>query len=173
MTQTEALKIAWEALAYINEGANNQGPHTGISWRCAANKSADAITAIKAALVNEALERKAENARELGLDYESGYSTGFMDGAIKAQEANCEPTRCTPNCEALLQKLVAQRKPLIDEDKQRALDIYNSKTERTPLTDEDIRQANHHMVCGAYDYSFKQGVRWAEKVHGIKWEWEA
>lgn len=29
-----------------------------------------AITAIKAALANEALERKAENARELGLDYE-------------------------------------------------------------------------------------------------------
>jgi aerobic-type carbon monoxide dehydrogenase small subunit (CoxS/CutS family) len=45
--------------------------------------------------------------------------------------------------------------------------------QRTPITDEDIRQANHHMVCGAYDYSFKQGVRWAEKVHGIKWEWEA
>jgi hypothetical protein len=44
--------------------------------------------------------------------------------------------------------------------------------QRTPITDEDIRQANHHMVCGAYDYSFKQGVRWAEKVHGIKWEWE-
>mgnify|MGYP000399704532 FL=1 len=43
---------------------------------------------------------------------------------------------------------------------------------RTPLPDEEIRQANHHMVCGAYDYSFKQGVRWAEKVHGIKWEWE-
>jgi hypothetical protein len=140
---------------------------------------------------DEALERKAENARELGLDYEplkakdepvakaiaeqayeSGYSTGFMDGAIKAQEANCEPTRCTPNCETLLQKLVTQRKPLFDEDTQRALDIYNSKTQRTPLSDEDIRLANHHMVCGAYDYSFKQGVRWAEKVHGIKWEWE-
>jgi hypothetical protein len=30
----------------------------------------DAISAIKAALANEALERKAENARELGLDYE-------------------------------------------------------------------------------------------------------
>lgn len=59
-----------------------------------------------------------------------------------------------------------------DEDTKRALDIYNSKTQRTPITDEDIRRANHHMVDGAYDYSFKQGVRWAEKVHGIKWEWE-
>lgn len=158
MSKDEALRLALEALK------QSKPQLYGLSAQIAHE---NAITAIKAALVNEALERKAENARELGLDYESGYSTGFMDGAIKAQEANCEPTRCTPNCEALLQKLVAQRKPLIDEDKQRALDIYNSKTERTPLTDEDIRQANHHMVCGAYDYSFKQGVRWAEKVHGI------
>jgi hypothetical protein len=43
---------------------------------------------------------------------------------------------------------------------------------KTPIADEDIRQAQHHMVCGAYDYSFKQGVKWAEKTHGIKWEWE-
>jgi len=33
-------------------------------------KQLQAITAIKSALANEALERKAENARELGLDYE-------------------------------------------------------------------------------------------------------
>jgi hypothetical protein len=50
MTQTEALRVAFEALAYINQGANNQGPHTGISWRCAANKSAEALNTIKAAL---------------------------------------------------------------------------------------------------------------------------
>lgn len=39
-----------------------------------------------------------------------------------------------------------------------------------PLTDEEIRKANHHMVDGAYDYSFKQGVKWAEYKHGIKGE---
>ncbi len=50
MTQTEALRLALEALSYINQGANNQGPHTGISWRCAANKSAEALNTIKAAL---------------------------------------------------------------------------------------------------------------------------
>jgi hypothetical protein len=50
MTKDEALRLAWEALSYINEGANNQGAHTGISWRCAANKSAEALNAIKAAL---------------------------------------------------------------------------------------------------------------------------
>jgi len=50
MTKDEALRLALEALSYINEGANNQGAHTGISWRCAANKSAEALNAIKAAL---------------------------------------------------------------------------------------------------------------------------
>jgi hypothetical protein len=52
----EALKLALEALEYRGVG----------SWR----KKQPAITAIKQVLANEALEKKAENARELGLDYE-------------------------------------------------------------------------------------------------------
>lgn len=68
--QEAALRLALEALEYIYEGANNQGPHTGISWRCVSNKAEPAITALREALANEALDKKAENARELGLDYE-------------------------------------------------------------------------------------------------------
>ena len=45
-----------------------------------------------------------------------------------------------------------------------------SRSDIKPLTDEEIRKANHHMVDGAYDYSFKQGVKWAEYKHGIKGE---
>jgi hypothetical protein len=30
------------------------------------------------------------------------------------------------------------------------------------INDEEIRQADHRMVEGAYHHSFKQGVRWAE-----------
>ena len=30
------------------------------------------------------------------------------------------------------------------------------------LDPEEIRKAKHHMVDGAYDYSFKQGAEWAE-----------
>jgi len=56
-TKDEALKLALEALEYIYEGANNQGPHTGISWRCVAVKAEPAITAIKQA---RALDKKAE-----------------------------------------------------------------------------------------------------------------
>jgi hypothetical protein len=67
MTTDRALDLALEALEYIHEGAKNQGPHTGISWRCVAVKAEPAIKAIKQA---RALDKKAENARELGLDYE-------------------------------------------------------------------------------------------------------
>jgi hypothetical protein len=56
----EALKLALEALELHGE----QYPHM-VKGYCL-----DAITAIKEALANEALEKKAENARELGLNYE-------------------------------------------------------------------------------------------------------
>jgi hypothetical protein len=52
----EALELSLEALEYRGVG----------SWR----KKQPAITAIKQALANDALEKKAENARELGLNYE-------------------------------------------------------------------------------------------------------
>ena len=56
MTQLEALRLALKALEYA-----------GPSWIEARQP---AITAIKEALANEALDKMAENARELGLDYE-------------------------------------------------------------------------------------------------------
>lgn len=42
--------------------------------------------------------------------------------------------------------------------------LYTNPPQRTwvGLTDEEIRKAKHHMVEGAYDYSFKQGAEWAE-----------
>ena len=66
----EAMKQALKALEYIYEGANNQGPHTGISWRDVSNKAEPIIAALRQALANEALDRMAENARELGLRYD-------------------------------------------------------------------------------------------------------
>jgi hypothetical protein len=57
MTKDEALKLALEALGWTDE------------WRPQGLKE-EAITAIKEALANEALDKMAENARELGLDYE-------------------------------------------------------------------------------------------------------
>jgi hypothetical protein len=57
MTKDEALKLALDAL---------DEPHEVQFW----NKQEKAIKAIKEALANEALDKMAENARELGLDYE-------------------------------------------------------------------------------------------------------
>jgi hypothetical protein len=60
MTKDEALKLALEALEKTqSEGYNLPG--TSIK---------EAITAIEQALADSALDRMAENARELGLDYE-------------------------------------------------------------------------------------------------------
>ena len=70
MTKDEALKLALETLEYA-----------GPSWIDARQP---AINALKQALANEALEKMAENARELGLDYEPPQRTwvGLTDKEI-------------------------------------------------------------------------------------------
>ena len=66
MTKDEALKLALEALESCDAAHITDG---GRQWYD--EKLVDkAITAIKEVLANEALEKMAENARELGLDYE-------------------------------------------------------------------------------------------------------
>ena len=83
MTQTEALRLALRALQeYERYTKGVMIPQTQV-------RGDEAITAIKAALANEALERKAENARELGLDYEPWEK--FCD-------SNCVWTDHHPDC---------------------------------------------------------------------------
>ena len=75
MTKDEALKLALEAI----EGVLDDSPKvleasiTGGLYEVV--QCRDAITAIKEALAQDALDRKAENARELGLDYEPEENT--------------------------------------------------------------------------------------------------
>ena len=57
----EALKMALEAFGEIEWSNNSQ-------WQ--SDRAKVAIATLKEALANEALEKMAENARELGLDYE-------------------------------------------------------------------------------------------------------
>jgi hypothetical protein len=75
----EALKLALEALGWTDE------------WRPQGLKE-EAITAIKEALANEALDKMAENARELGLDYEPeqtehGWTPERIAGMARLKEA--------------------------------------------------------------------------------------
>jgi len=46
--------------------------------------------------------------------------------------------------------------------------LYTTPQKRKPLTDEEIRKFQHHVVSGAYQHSFIQGVRYAESAHKIK-----
>ena len=70
----EALKLALEAmgLAKHSHGVLLLSDPPQEAWKTYQVDAAlsKAITAIKEALANEALEKMAENARELGLDYE-------------------------------------------------------------------------------------------------------
>jgi hypothetical protein len=61
MTKDEALKLALEALEDL--GMKHYESTGEVLYK-------ETFTAIKEALANEALEKMAENARELGLDYE-------------------------------------------------------------------------------------------------------
>ena len=109
-----------------------------------------AITAIKAAL-------EAKDEPVAWKWHQAPVKTSWGDGMVVADLAIDKDHTVSIYCE---------------RDQTAKVKAMFTPPQRTPITDEDIRQAQHHMVCGAYDYSFKQGVKWAEKTHGIKWEWE-
>jgi hypothetical protein len=74
----EALRLALEALSEA---------HYVVEHRQDVKKREQAITAIKEALANEALDKMAENARELGLDYEPvAWNTGIPSLHPKMKE---------------------------------------------------------------------------------------
>ena len=108
MTKDEALKLALEALEGIHVG--NMTPMAEINW----NK---AILAIKEALANEALEKKAENARELGLDYEpdkNEFNPDYNTEAVLVEEMQRMAKRIE-DLEAMLERQTARIVGLQDE----------------------------------------------------------
>ena len=181
--QTEALKLALEALGYIHEGANNQGPHTGISWRCVSKKAAPVITALRQALANEALDKMAENARELRLDYEP-VPEKFMDALkfdVAMREALAEqPAQQGQVAWTLL--LTGENQGLVGKAGEKfvgapeyyeRVDVYTSPpAQRKPLTREQVKKL---ITATGYDTAspqertdFINGIRHAEAAHGIK-----
>jgi hypothetical protein len=71
----DALKLALDALESCDQVYGSEGSYQYFSQSMVDK----AITAIKQALANEALDKKAENARELGLDYEPDYKVTVVD----------------------------------------------------------------------------------------------
>ena len=106
MTKDEALKLALEALeaAYariVTKCEQNLVTYNGVDVDTL-TLSQEAITAIKEALANEALDKMAENARELGLDYEPeqdwiereravGYREGHQNAIKQMAQPEQEP----------------------------------------------------------------------------------
>jgi hypothetical protein len=166
MTKDEALKLAMEALdAMANEGWLLCGPE-GLDN--AQTKCIEAITAIKQALAQQALDRKAENARELGLDYEpeqektvcpfcsSEWVTAeqhdrFVD---RLEQEPCCYGGIAHDCHAgdgcrIAERLKAATPP-----------------QRKPLTDEEIGAILEGVnAYGTRLYTFARAI---EAAHGIK-----
>jgi hypothetical protein len=127
MTKDEALRLALDALEPI--------PYKD-DWTVA-KETNKAIIAIKEALANEALEKMAENARELGLDYEPeqepvGEIVDAIEGAFK-----CSFTKMLP-VGTKLYTTPPQRKPLSDEEIE-----YAFKTNSVM-----VDNGNAYMVAG-------------------------
>ena len=146
MTKDEALKLALDALEDI-------GDEWGFTSQRTVPKRKEAITAIKEALANEALEKMAENARELGLNYEP---VAYVKTVIEALYENSDPV--SVEAAELLERITTppQRKPLTDEE---------------ILADETLRY--YFGLNGGAGPVSKQGrkiVNAIEAAHGIKGE---
>jgi hypothetical protein len=134
----EALKLALDAL---------EEAHYKIEHKQDVVKREQAITAIKEALANEALEKMAENARELGLDYEPaqepvGEIVDAIEGAFK-----CSFTKMLP---------VGTK-------------LYTTPPQRKPLTDEEIQHLLMPVRISGDGY-YLRIARAIEAAHGIKGE---
>ena len=103
MTKDEALKLALEALEAnqpVNYCMNSNGERFPMMQKdpFRFERNTKALTAIKEALANEALEKMAENARELGLDYEPEQdwiererAVGYREGHQNALKQMAQP----------------------------------------------------------------------------------
>jgi hypothetical protein len=109
MTKDEALRIALKALKRMESYGNTfayrkteQNPHEQVC---------EALTAIKQAL---ALDKMAENARELGLDYEPApvqwnpkdhYDDGWRDAMNSIAAQHTEPVGCVADIDRLQRQM--------------------------------------------------------------------
>jgi hypothetical protein len=147
MTKDEALKLALEALIGARAFLESDAPVE--IW----GVNDQAITAIKEALANDALEKKAENARELGLDYEPEQEpVAYVKTVIEALYENSDP---------------------VSVEAAELLERITTPPQHKPLTDEEIdalREANSEGRGAGWRFNFKGFARAIEAAHGISGE---
>jgi len=171
----EAMKLALEALEETVHWRT-----TGIG-RPPEQTAMDAITALRQALANEALDKMAENARELGLDYEPSagmqVSKVWWDGEklmakpIPLDQFYQEPAQQEPVAwpcliaEADFAENTVTLAMQCTDYKVSAGKHWLSNTppaQRTwaGLTDEELRPlcAENYIVFGAYTVDFIQAI---------------
>ena len=102
MTDKEAMAMALEALEYIDDGANNQGAHTGISWRCVSNKAQPAIASLHQAIA-EAEKQEPYAYTYLGIKNDGSqhgphlcWKPEYMDVMSHSKGAIAVPLYTTP-----------------------------------------------------------------------------
>jgi len=160
--KTEALKLALDAL----------GPTPPDCCGCKTEWQI-AITAIKAALANEALERKAENARELGLDYEpygfeaSIYSNDRMKVDVVTGNVSIGTVKkpCGLECDCTDVCKQDDYKALWQQMCERCDELDKKLAQCKPLTNEEIER-----IYNRYGGEMINCARAIERAHGIKGE---
>jgi len=137
----EALKLALEALEVANSCVDGYYIPKG---KTHLPEIELAIIAIKEALANEALEKMAENARELGLDYE-------------------------PPQEPVAWAKFSAKGNIIDllsEPDDDYTPLYTTPPQRKPLSEEEIGAILEDVnAYGTRLYTFARAI---EAAHGIK-----
>ena len=135
----EALKLALEALIGARAFLESDAPVE--IW----GVNDQAITAIKQALANDALEKKAENARELGLNYEP------------------EPVAWMCADESLINKGYARFSHVCMGDWK--IPVYTTKPQRTwvGLTDEEMdaiyeQHHNQYGECESANLGYERAI---------------
>ena len=152
----EALKLALEALENAEYGDYDK------------KELNEAITAIKEALANEALEKMAENARELGLGYEPEQEPVEVDQAtmeLAESVGLIGPTSRTHDLHQAIQRfhdLICVNATV--KAAQMAADVIRESTppQRTwvGLTDEEIEQGCKESWVT--EQAWQSAVWWAE-----------
>jgi hypothetical protein len=134
-----------------------------------------AITAIKATLANEALERKAENARELGLDYEpygfeaSIYSNARMkvDSVTGNVSIGTVKKPCGLECDCTDVCKQDDYKALWQQMCERCDELDKKLAQRKPLTDEEIYKIANDLFYSNGPCDTIAMCRAIEAAHGI------
>ena len=155
----ETMKLALEAL----EGLEALLLSMGLTHLIVYGDAEKAITNLQKALANEALDKMAENAKELGLDYDVKSDHRLMD----------MPAQQEPVGEVVLEGLIGDsqvvRFHMYKEIPPVGAKLYTAPPQSQPLTDEQIErewQFLHDEEGNPPDHH--EFARAIEAAHGIK-----